>query len=360
MAGITLGGKPATQPAGDINAPTPAAKPQVLSAGGAAASSRGLQALGAKHGGRRSRGTSYADIAETELDKPTDITGVLSILVQGDKDSSKTCGPVGLPVPDGTARHILTYDETSKPSIETYYGRRRLAQMDVVIHEMVSKQKDDDGKEVFPGFDPNVPWTGESVVGETMLLLDELDQSKECGLLYMDHFQALYEGVIPAYVRHANGLDPLVNLQIEHYAQRTQTATLLEAKVRRVPVPGGIACISGYAPEEKIVIKKRVNPKPGERKVDVVTEVKAPSWLKDNIRRNWLVTLHTRTFTTSGEVAGPNASQGNIDYVVDVLTSKVDRFRKGARVNITNKDFGVFWQPNTYDTALEQVLVVAE
>lgn len=339
MAGIQLGSSSGAKESSGGSAQMPAV---LGSAGAGVGATSGLAALA--RGGRKTRSVNW---------EAADKDGSLTILMQGDKDASKTCAVPGVPVPEGTARYVVTYDETSKQSLLNYYGARRLAELDVQCIEMAAPDPGTD----WPGMDPNQPWTGEAVVGETMALLEELEESREAGLIYLDHFQALYEVGIPAYVRHVNGLDPTEGFEFQHWALRTQTASLIEAKVRRCAAPGGIAMISGYAPEERKTMKKVFDAASNRTINKVVDEVKSPSWLKDNIKRNWLVTLHARALRSGSEELGNENGDAQTDYVIDVMTSKVARFKKGARVNITGKDLSVFWQDDVYETLAQTIEV---
>lgn len=294
-----------------------------------------LAQVGLRTGGRRLQAAKSAT------------GGVLTILLQGEKDSSKTASLAGLAArrPPGTRFVIASFDDTTRLSLENYYGAEWV-EKNVEVYEMTRRQVLPDGS-IYRGYDPNDPSTAEAVLGEFYLLLDELEKDGKVWGFVVDHFQSFYEQVCKSYAAHVAGYSSTAQLEIKDWGVRTDTATKVETKTRRiVTIDGGIVAITGYAPEEKIVVKKVPDGK-GGTKTQVTREVTAPKWLKDDLKRNWLVLLHSRVVRSGNETTNTTTSLAKDTYTIEVLTSKVRRFPKGAVVDITGSSLAKFWDPET-------------
>lgn len=290
----------------------------------------GLAKAGMKHGGLLVKSAA----------RPAD-QSVMTIVVTGSKDSGKSCFPAGLKCTEGR-KVVISCDDTTVETLQNRYGAE-FFDGNVELYEVTRRQFDDEGNEVYPGFDPNRVETGEIVLGNVMLLLDQLEQDGDVECLFVDHFQALYEQVAPTYARHVAGLGPDDRMQLEHWGPRTQAMGLIEAKIRRVPSVGKrVAIISGYGAEEKTTYEEQMD-EMGRKKRIVVRVMQEPKWLSENIRRNWLVALHTENVRTSSD-------EGNTDaYTVEVLRSKVSRFPKGQKANVTNADMNIFYDEGAFE-----------
>lgn len=314
--------------AGGTTAPKPKSKQQSLvekdqrkDAGGPMVVSKGLGQLA--KGGRTVRRS-----------KPGR-SGIVSVILMGEKDAGKSVSPANIPVPklaDGTdARRVyITFDETTEESLYNYYGP--WAEENVEVINMVLPDREIG----YEGFDPSKPNTSKEVLGQFFLILEELEREGNVGLLVIDHFQYLYEGIAKAFAYATNGVNPLTaNLEFQQWNPRTNSMTQLNHKIRRAVMRGGYVFATGYAPNEKSVMKK--DPKTG--KMRIVTEVKAPTWLKDDIKRDWLVQMIARTTTTDTDPGSTDTRQKDVRYQVEVLTSKTRIFPKGKVVDVTGVPF---------------------
>lgn len=282
--------------------------------------------------------------------------GPISILVQGSKDGSKSCSLAGLAAlrPKGTRFVMASFDETTLKSLQNYYGAAWVDE-NVEVYELTRRVIGPDGKVLYAGFDPNEPATAEAVVGEFFLLLEELEKAGNVWGFVCDHFQMWWEGVCKSYAAHAAGYTSTAQLEIKDWGVRTDTGVKSESKIRRVvSMDGGIVAITGYAPEERVVVKK-VGDANGRAKTSVVREIKSPPWLRDDIIRNWDVMLGLKVVREGVEATSTANGIAKDHYMVEVLTSKVRRFPKGATVNITGSSLAKFWEPETVEALADLV-----
>lgn len=263
---------------------------------------------------------------------------VTTIVIQGDKDSGKSMAPVGIPNLKGR-KVIISCDDTTAESLVNYYGGDIFTKLE--LYEVTRRITDKDGKVIYPGYDPSRPETAEVVLGNVMLLLDKFQQDGNVEVLIIDHFQALYEQVAATYARHINGLAPDDRMQLEHWGARTDAMKLIEGKIRRVPMAGGVAVISGYGAEEKITYVEVMDAS-GKPKKKVVRKMVDPKWLPDAIIRNWLVILNMTMLRTTSGLGKEKSSEDR--YYCEVVMSKGPRFEKGKEVDITGKNLGIFWE----------------
>lgn len=298
-----------------------------------------LVKTGNRLGGRRLSRVSAHDKRQKET---------LCVIVMGEKDTGKTVNLMSIPA-EGR-KVLITFDNTARMSMESHFGAGIFDEWEV--YDMTRPLVNEDGKVVYPGFDMDKPHTAEHVLGELALILEELEQAGDVGLLVIDHFQALYEQVAKAYAMHKAGVGPGDKLKLDDWQARTASMELIEAKIRRVPKAGDepMAIISGYAPEFKEKYAEVRDPETGKQKRIVVTEMTPPKWLKDNIRRNWHALLYLYTFTQNEDENSPFGGVSDTTYMAQALMSKTLRFKKGETRNITDTGegggLGVFWKPS--------------
>lgn len=325
MSSLDLGGGGAAAPSGD----EPAVKtPSTFVTG----SKSPLTKMGNRLGGRRLKPARADGKDVTQKD-------ALCIIVMGEKDSGKTVNLMSIPA-EGR-KVLITFDNTARMSMESRFGPEVFNEWEV--YDMTRPVVDGDTV-VYPGFDLDKPATAEHVLGELSLILEEMEQDGDVGLLVIDHFQALYEQVAKSYAHHKANVEPGGKLKLEDWQHRTYSMEHLEAKIRRVPRAGEEpkAIISGYAPEFKEKYAK-VKDETGKEKTVVVTEMTTPKWLKDNIRRNWHALLYLFTFSNDEDPNSPLGGVVDTTYMTQVMMSKAKRFTKGEKRNVTDVGLGAFW-----------------
>lgn len=279
----------------------------------------------------------------------------LTIVLMGGKDSGKSCAPALIPVKTGQRKVYISCDDTTVESLRSRYGLDWL-DGNIEVYEL-TRRVVMNGKETYAGYDPNRPETSEQVIGNIMLLLDQLEQEANVGLLVIDHWQALYEDIGISYARHVNKLGPTDEMRFDHYAPRASAMKLINQKAKRSLAPGGKLVITGYSPEEKLSYTEVPDPRnPGKTKKEVIKKMVDPKWLKDDIKRDYLVVLKAEQVRTTDSL---NAKEGKATdkYLCEVVSSKVgDRFPKGVTKDITGRGLDVFWDVDAKTEEVKELL----
>lgn len=318
----------------------------------------------------------------------------VTILVEGEKNASKSCAAAGIPRPLGGKTYFITGDNTTLDGLANYkffrcdeccgshdadeqtclacdkcigstdyHFARDIQTGKLVVFEVCKRFFDPKtGKEMWPGYDPNRSWTAELVFAKAMQLLEQIEKQNDGDVVVIDHFQEFYENVMKSLVFYQNGLDPAFqNPQFQHWEQRTRLMTLLEYKARTVARFATV--ITGYGEEEKNTMVPDIDPVSGEQRVDkngkpktkVVKENKVPSWIS-KFQRNYIVVLHLSSFK---ELPHMNVNERATEeakaatrFFVTVVMSKRARFPQGRTFDITGSHLGYFWKSK--DPSLDQ------
>lgn len=318
----------------------------------------------------------------------------VTILLEGEKNASKSCACAGIPRPYDGKTYFITGDNTTLDGLANYkffrcdkccgqhdvtetackecqtcegstdyHYARDIQSGKLVVYELCKRFFDPKtGTEMWPGYDPNRTWTAELVFAKAMSLLEEIEKRNDADVVVIDHFQEFYENVMKSLVFYQNGLDPAFqNPQFQHWEQRTRLMTLLEYKARQVA--RFAAVITGYGEEEKNTMVPDIDPASGEQRVDkngkpktkVVKENKVPSWIS-KFQRNYIVVLHLSSFK---ELPALNVTErateeaaASTRFFVSVVMSKRARFPQGRTFDITGSHLGYFWRSK--DPSLDQ------
>lgn len=307
-----------------------------------------------------------------------DVDSVMTLIVYGSKDAGKSIGPAGIKTRQGGRKVIISCDNTTEESLRNYYGPTFLQtpsnpKGECILYEparrRVKSERNPDGTikrgpdgkpmvtELYPGYDPKRPWTAELVLSKIAKIMAELRAAGDVEVFVLDHYQHLYEGIAATYARYKAGREPEQRMQLEDWNFRTDAMNYIEAESRDLPMPGGVAIITGYGPEEKTFYGDEITLPNGKKKRPVKTEVVPPKWLNPKTVRNWHVILDMSYVDVKDNV--PGAQRGVAQYFCDVVASKTPRFPKGAKVDITNDSLELFWSARHKIPPVEDPLTVA-
>lgn len=362
--------------------PTPPQRPTVVPGPTAPAFKQTAGTMGAT-GLEQAKGYGkYLDkpeYAQYSLDasKPSDFAPI-TILVEGEKNASKSCAAAGIPRKYGGKTYFITADNTTLDGLANYYFPRKtivngeekliwdyhfandIKKGNLVVYEVCKRFFDPaTGKEKWPGYDPNRPWTAELVYAKTMRLLEEIERKNDGDVIVIDHFQEFYENVMKSLILFHNkgpngaSLDPaFAKIGFQQWEERTRVMTLLEYKARCVSRFATV--ITGYGEEEKLTMVADIDPTTGTQRKDengkdkfiVVKENKAPKWI-EKFQRNYIVVLRLSSYKKmdtrrAGEKVGEAAAKTS--FLCEVKMSKRQRFPQGEVVDITHSSLEKFWE----------------
>lgn len=305
----------------------------------------------------------------------------ITILLEGEKNASKSCLAAGLPNPYGGKTIFITADNTTLDGLANYYFPRRMPVGGVekevwdyhfandikagklIVYEVAKRKFDPKtGKETWPGYDPNRPWTAELVFAKAMRLLEEHEKANDADVVVIDHFQEFYESIIKSVIMFHNNLDPAFGkISIGNWEERTRLMTLLEYKARSVARFASV--ITGYGEEEKNIVQpdldengqQKLDSK-GKGKIKVTKENRMPSWV-NKFQRNYIVVMHLSSFKEIEGKRGPVARERDDDaakttFLAEIRMSKRRRFPQGKTFDMTFKTLGTFWENS--DPTLDQ------
>jgi hypothetical protein len=267
-------------------------------------------------------------------------------LIYGDKGTGKTISLSRLPVDEGQKIHILTFDETTVPSLVKFYQREKsgLSRGHIEWTE-ATKPEPEIG---YGGFSVNEPKSGVQALGMIQWKLQELKKRDDIDWLVLDMFNKFYDKIAPTAVKGEENYDMLAELQIQDYSKRKSFVMHVEEAAREVPERG--LFLTGYGAQEKTDMKRKEG---GSTKV--VTEVKPPKWPK-YFKDDYNVQLRHRV--TSEEDQSHRNQEGSVekDYWVDVLDSRHPNFPDGARLNVTDKGYQRFFEEEGLEGAADALV----
>lgn len=233
----------------------------------------------------------------------------------------------GLPRPDGSKVVVITFDNQTAQSLLNHYGTL-IDGHGIEVYHIMEPVFDDNGVTVYPGWDGSSAESGVIVAAAFKELLLSLRESRNVGLLVIDHYGKFIEEAGRFYA-HAKAKMPLDGkLDPGQWGSRATLLNDIDFLVRTAPMEGGWVVVTGSRDRNE---GEKVTTFSKDRKEFAMKEVVPAKW-SEKILHNWGTIIQLYKMETKGGYA----------WRAEVEEGRHPLFPLGAQVDLSGRHIGAF------------------